>query len=286
MNMRHGSIVYQTKEIFRQLDAIGQPKVTGDGKIHSIQTMKTYLHHALRFVSWCRQEYGCRTPEECLPYAKEWIERDELSTFTRKLMKAALIKMYGHRQELDNVDTGNRSRAAVKRSRGTATRDRHFSEIGRYKKYVEFCRATGLRKAEMEALRGTALFYDQEGKPWLRVTTNTKGGRHRNVPVIGSQELVENVCKAAGGKKVIEGLTGRLKAPGGADTHSYRADYAMKLYEMLARPIWSIPEEDRYRCRKELAGVVYDKRAMQQVSQALGHTRVNVIAQSYIRPNG
>lgn len=283
--MKRGSIVFQVKKIFHELDAIGKPKPTEpDGLVHSIQTMKTYIHHSILFATYCRENHGCKTVDDCRPYVKEWIERPGLAPHTRKLERSALAKMYKCKAEdFGKIDTGSRSRTTVKRSRNEAVRDNHFSETGRYKDYVNFCKSTGLRKAEIEALRGTAFYRDKTGKAWLHVTKNTKGGRYREVPVIGNVEAVEAACKAAGDKKVLETLTGGLKAPNGADTHSYRSDYATALYKTLARPIEDVPDGERYYCRTDRAGIVYDRKAMECVSQALGHTRVTVIAQSYLR---
>lgn len=95
--------------------------------------------------------------------------------------------------------------------------------------------------------------------------------------------LVENVCLKAGKGLVIPYIAAdRLKAPSGADTHSYRANYARALYDRLKRPIEKIPQNEKYFCRNDLKGVIYDKKAMEIVSNALGHSRINIIAKSYL----
>lgn len=68
-----------------------------------------------------------------------------------------------------------------------------------------------------------------------------------------------------------------------APIHKYRSMYATNLYNSLKRDIKDIPKEDRYVCRKDLKGRVYDKKAMQIVSRALGHERIDVIAGHYLR---
>ena len=69
------------------------------------------------------------------------------------------------------------------------------------------------------------------------------------------------------------------------DNHFYRATYASRLYNQLKRDIDDIPTEDKYIMRKDRAGEIYDKKAMLLVSNALGHTRISVIAQSYLYQN-
>lgn len=72
------------------------------------------------------------------------------------------------------------------------------------------------------------------------------------------------------------------KLPTRADIHSYRADYCMVIYQQHARPIDVIPRKERYYCRGDLKGVIYDKRAMLVASRALGHNRIGVIAGHYL----
>lgn len=282
---KSGSIIYQVKSRFRELDAFGKKKPKGSDMIHSYGTMKTYLNHCIGFVKHCRETHNCKDLEECKPYIKEFIEGNNYSPWVKKVQRSAICKMYGIKStDLEEIDTGQRSRATVKRSRGVAVRDKHFSENGKYKNYVEFCRGTGLRKSEVEALRGNVL-YEKNGSYYLKVTEGTKGGKRREIPILKEYEdLIKSVCMEAGDGLVLPYIASdRLKAPNGADTHAYRSEYAKKLYDELKRPLEEIPTEEKYFCRGDLKGTIYDKKAMGIVSKALGHNRLSVIAQSYLR---
>ena len=80
-----------------------------------------------------------------------------------------------------------------------------------------------------------------------------------------------------------------------ADIHSYRGDYATAIYKDFARPIEKIPydrvnrgtgrkyQSEVYTCRKDEAGRKLDKAAMLVCSKALGHNRIEVVANNYIR---
>jgi len=72
------------------------------------------------------------------------------------------------------------------------------------------------------------------------------------------------------------------KVPTRADIHSYRADYCKTIRNLHARPIDEIPKKERYYCRGDRKGVVYDRRAMAVASRALGHNRIGVIAGHYL----
>lgn len=167
--------------------------------------------------------------------------------------------------------TDERLRANIKRSRGTKKRDAHFSET-KNKELVEFCRATGSRRAELSALMGNCL-KEEDGKYYIIVRSGSKGGKYREVPVIENINLVVQIMNEVWDKKVCN------KIHNAADIHSYRCDYATAIYLANARPIELIPECVRYYCRKDKKGVWYDKEAMKLTSKALGHNRISVIAE-------
>ena len=141
---------------------------------------------------------------------------------------------------------------------------------------VAFCRATGLRRAELKALRGTALYQDNSGY-YLHITSGSKGGRERYAPIIGDKDLVIRLCKQAGDGKVFE------KVPSGADIHSYRRDYATAIYQQHARPLEQLTAKEKYYCRGDRNGEVFDRAAMRITSNALGHGRIEVIAGHYLK---
>lgn len=254
-------------------------------RIYSRSTVKSYIKHACYFVRWAHDYspakadlgHKPRTLAECRPYADVWIKsRSNLSPYTQKLDVAALAKLY--RETARNfAKTAPRTRAGIKRSRGTTKTDKHFSESNHID-MVQFCKSTGLRRRELSALRGSALVY-RSGKPYLHVTDGTKGGRCRYAPIIGTDDEISAVVaklRSAGDKCVW------ARIPSDMDVHSYRADYANALYRQHARPLDQLTRKDKYICRRDLRGVVYDRRAMAITSHALGHNRLSIIAGNYL----
>lgn len=124
--------------------------------IYSWETYRSYLKHGCYFVLWCKGKYRCKTLEQCRSHVDEWLEsRKALSASTQKLEASSLTKIFGC-STAEFIKTDERLRANIKRSRGTKKRDTHFSET-KNKELVEFCRATGLRRAELSALMGNCL---------------------------------------------------------------------------------------------------------------------------------
>ncbi len=183
-----------------------------------------------------------------------------------------MAKLFGC-SSTEFVSTLPRHRAEIKRSRLPAKRDAHFS-VKRNADLINFCRSTGLRRSEVEELRGDDYTFEN-GEMYIHVR-HGKGGKERYAVVIGDIEPILRLMERAGDGKVFP------RVHSAADIHAYRAQYAAELYSQLARPVKTIPKSQRYYCRLDKKSVVYDRRAMKTVSQMLGHNRINVIAENYL----
>ena len=256
-------------------------KIKGDETdwIFSWSTYRAYTKHARYFLNWAKQNYKCKTLQQARQYADEWLQtRFHLSSYTVKLELAALCKLYGD-TAADYIPTPPRLRKNIKRSRGKAARDAHFSE-SRNAEFVEFCRSTGLRRSEIKALTGDKLEKGADGYWYINVNKMTKGGRPRKVRIIGTDDAIERIVERmqnAGKDHVFEHIPS-------CDIHGYRSEFATAVYKQYARPVKSLPPEERYCCRKDRRGVWYDRRAMGYASAALGHSknRVSVVGEHYL----
>lgn len=290
------SLILQVKEMLDSKLAIGQNKHAAKAAgtyrqcIYSWGTYRTYLQQCCQFVRWCKaaaredDNRQPRTLEDCRQYVvryMDYLQQQEYSAYTQKLVLSALCKLYGeypaerHPFSLQEMP-GARHRADITRSRNAAERDSHFSEKNN-RDIIIFCKCTGLRRAELLQIRGVDLDVNTNT---LMVYRGTKGGRIRMVPVTGSPEELEAVRRlatVAGNKKIFDHISSAM------DVHHYRSVYCQRIYDSYARPLGQIPVADRYYCRQDKKGIVYDKRAMLQVSKALGHNRINVIAGHYLQ---
>lgn len=242
------------KQVQNELDsklAIGQSrhekkKENEDSKyIFSWTTYRNYLKHLCYFVKFVKDDPQVisdlgrkpHTLEECKPYCDLWIKDmldRHLSASTISMCASALVKLYQcSREELGIKDiVPEQIRENIKRSRTSAVRDKNFNEdIPHNKEFADFCRATGLRRREVEQIRGSDLVWDKN-KWFLSVTCNTKGGRPRLSEIVGTDEQIYRVveiCKAAGESRIYP------KPNTNADIHSFRAEYASRIYRKYAR---------------------------------------------------
>jgi len=244
------------------------------GHIYSWSTYRSYLKHSCYFVNWAKTTHGCKDLDSARPFINEYLQMridNKISPYTQKLDAAALAKIYGCSSQ-DFIKTEVRRRAAIERSRGVKVRDKHFSEK-RNQDFVDFCRATGLRRAEITSLKSSQLIFDEDTNSYFLDVVG-KGGRRRLAPIL-SDEAVQRVKNA-------NGLVWD-KIPNGADIHAYRGEYCTAIYNKYARPLDKIKKKEIYFCRSDLKGIWYDKKAMAIASEALGHNRISVIAAHYIR---
>lgn len=259
-------------------------KQAGDtvGRVYSFSTCKTYIKHACAFVKWAKAEHGCRTLADCRPYASDWIRRiqsEGKSAWTLKLKASAVAKMYRCTTADLGIETPARRRADIVRSRQDVVRDKHFSN-SRNADLLMFARCTGLRRRELQQVTGRALCL-RDGRLCLDVQDGTKGGRRRIAPIMGSQaeiQAVAEMCRQAD-KNAVWGRTG---VPGAMDVHACRRQYASRVYADNARPLETLSRSQKYYCRGDKKGAVYDRRALMRTSQALGHGRTNVVASNYL----
>ncbi len=301
---------------------------TDRDKIFSVNTYKTYWKHTKYFIAYIKKHHPeCTTLKKAKKYVNEWLQHrvdQGLSAWTIQAEAKAMGKLYGITPEdKDYFTPPKRNRQDIKRSRGVRVRDKHFSKTNN-DELIRFCRGTGLRRAELESLKGSDLVTREQIEAeisriaslpaserlpgverHLEVLKDTrmfdceyfthvrsgKGGRERMSPIIGKDVgmIVERIQNTPAEEKVWQFVHQS------ADIHSYRGDYATTIYKATARPIEEIPydrvnkgtgkcyQSEVYTCRKDEAGKKLDKAAMLICSKALGHNRISVVADNYIR---
>lgn len=226
-------------------------------------------------------------------------------------------------EDKDYFKPPKRNREEIKRSRGDKVRDRHFSklnndelikfcrgtglrrselkelrgkdlatrtqieaEISRIEAIPEEKRTPG-DTSRLGMLQDTRMFQEE----YFTHVRSGKGGRERYSPIVGknAEQIIERIKDTPPAEKVWQHIHQC------ADIHGYRAEYATAIYKAHARAIKDIPydrvnkgtgkryQSQVYTCRKDEAGKKLDKAAMLVCSKALGHNRIEVVANNYIR---
>ena len=227
--------------------------------------------------------------ESILKYANRYLQScvdKDLSAWTLTTYKTHLGKVF----ELPTtafIATKPRQRADIKRSRHDVESDKHISQV-KHDFFAMVGGATGLRKSEMQSIRGTALSPERDEDGFYYFVTKGKGGRVRRSPIVARNEEEEQLILAlfrqAGDFYVFNNRYNDVQTysvPKNLDEHSHRAEYARRVYKHYERNILDLPRKQKTFLRKDLRGHVLDKFAELKTSQALGHNRVDEFRRSY-----
>lgn len=279
----------EIKERLKSMEKFGQSRHKAK-KEHDTQG-GLYSYSTARNVNrWCQRlgdyikkngEQGRHTPlEGSLDLAKDFFAKEivgsgRYSPATQKMVRSSIAKLYGVSGDVIG-ETKKRRRANIMRGRSDAMTTRY----GRFrvsspdnKKIMVFGRGAGLRQCEMRQIRGTDLIIQGE-KAYIKIGRGVaKGGKKRVIEVLPEYagEIIQEM-RNAGKEKVFAGI--KVK---NAPEHTFRAQYAMQLYNKYAVK----NPKNTYVMRDEYSGTVLDRDAMQIVSRNLGHERVQVFADSY-----
>lgn len=288
------SIVRQAQETLWGMAAYGtskhDDKAANGGKpamekIYSRSTMSNYVDVATNFAKWARDTHGCRDISDARQYTGEYLQgRMDAgkSAWTVRRDAAALGKLYQCPTTTLGVSLPTRHRGDVTQHRnGVSEGHKGYCEA-RNQGLADLCRATGLRRHEVAHLRTEDVTTTSDGRTLVTVRQG-KGGKRRTVEALNnSPAVLAQQAVQEGREFVIDHIPCR------APIHEYRAQFAQELYDRTVGTINATQgapsRKEEYRCRGELKGVVYDKRAMKVVSGALGHTRLDVVT-SYLKPN-
>lgn len=258
-------------------------KKTGDDvkRIYSTRTYQTYRQQGKAFAAFAKKKgyTDLAAAKEIVPeYLQGMIDRN-LSPYTVRTAASAIGKLYGVDYGSFGVKMPERHRNEITNNRGTsvAVSRRHVSAVT-LERYGSILRCCGLRRKEALLAHGNDLIC-KNGQYFIDIPRG-KGGKHREAIVCGSPSEVEAVVKKfrdAGNDLVwVAGI------PKDIPIHRFRSEYAERIYKSVARPIEGLNGHDRYICRGDMAGVVYDRAALVYTSRQLGHNRESVVAANYL----
>lgn len=252
------------------------------GKIYSYNTYQTYHQQCKKYAEWCKNNpktQDIKRLDPLLDYVDDYLQYlidNNYSAWTITTAKAALTKLY----QVEGgyfIDTPSRYRKDIKRSRGgSESRVSPKTEAI----YAKFTSATGLRREELEKVRGIDL-RKYKDRYYIQVfPKSAKGGKPRIALILGktkeeTQEIVDFI-KEQGKLKLFPSVPKHL------DNHQYRAKYAKRIYNAFARDVSTLSFSEKYCPRGDLKGQWMDRRAMLIASKYLGHERLDEISKSYL----
>jgi integrase len=282
---KHKSLSYQIKQRLSTLTRYGSSKhqaKRSEGQhpkgIFSFKTFENYSDKCIQFGTWAKENHGARDLEDLIPLADEYLKYRKtvkkrsgqyLSAWTLKLDRAAIEKHFEPEHLKTKEDLPPRQRKDIKKNRGEI---KDFNE-SKHEALVRLGKSTGARREEVSDLR----YKDIDPAAGTVLIRQGKGGKQRLIHALDKEILRELTAgEHAPDDKIFDTIPCRYPE------HRYRRYYAQSLYNSLARPLRDIPKCERYYCRGDYKGTIYDRKAMLLVSIELGHARTSVIASHYL----
>ena len=289
------SLGIQLHERMEELNRIGQTKhdkkvmvqqfaknndlyinpLKNDG-IYSYSTYNAYKQTSIEFTRWLQQIYPDvkNINQITSEHAKEYLlyRQDKgLSKWTVDKDMAALNKVLKLEMTKKEIGLDRKSYKESVRSRKDAKMDKKYNPE-KYKAQITIAKATGIRRQSMLKISPENFIFDRNGTA-IRVKVKEKGGKTRIAKILDSYKqdvtnIINQSIKEKGmSNKIFDKYTSKI------DNHAFRGEYARNLYQELI---------DKQGFNKaDVQG--YDSNVLKTVSRNLGHERISVVIQHYLR---
>ena len=161
---KYKNLKYQIKEVeLARLEKANVPMLT--------QTEKQYRNHAIKFANWCKEQYGCRTLDECSAHIQDYADFlvvQGRSPSTIHTYLAGICRICG--VPLADIQKPIRVVAENTRSRGMKAVDER-KDAGREAspRLYDFAVIVGIRRNEYLHLTPDDLVFDDFGHPCVLV---------------------------------------------------------------------------------------------------------------------
>jgi len=223
-------------------------------------------------------------------------QNDGKSAYTLSKDMSALNKIFCTGLTKKESGLSNRSYKNVTRSRVERPNDKSYNPKN-YANQITFAKATGCRRESILGgqyqVKPCSVWIDPKGN--IFVSLIEKGGKFRNAPVLerykadikhivpnmairtphSSLAIEEHIFKELYRNSAQEVLFNKYTEK--IDNHAFRAEYARVRYEELLQNMKEQGEEILQNYRG------YDRDCLRLVSQDLGHNRVSVVVEHYMR---
>lgn len=296
MGRKHKNIKIQLNRALDKLLCLGTKKIKNDTNpnraagVHSASTATTYRSVINVFAEYLKGE-GVRNIEDISEvHVRGFLDsRADKSQWTLSKDLSAVNKVLGTQYDGKTMGLKGRHAQSILNNRGFAKQD--TSHLPRNREALRFVAATGIRRQSIATITPSQAVYGRSGMVvGFRVVE--KGGRERCCVVLeGERQWVTQLVEAHRDKPGSPMLNGVDK---NANPHFYRAVYARALYEDLRetgdyydgmRGLF-INEKAADRALGRYAHDTchgYDLHMVAEVSQNMGHNRLDVVLTHYLR---
>ncbi|MGF7059638.1 site-specific integrase [Brassicibacter mesophilus] len=303
MGRKNKNIKIQLNNRVNDLLRIGQKKVKNNPTnanrtegIHSIKTAHTYRQTVNLFADYLKTQ-GIRNIEDITrDHVQSFmLSRADNSAYTHSKDLSAINKILDTRYTVKEFGLPQRSYMCVGNNRGLAVRD--TSDALRNREQLDFVRATGISRESIATITPKQAIKNSQGQV-IGFNVTEKGGRERNAIVIEQER--ERITELVNQREQKTGKNIPMfnDVDSNANPHYFRREYAQQLYTDLRQAMKQ--ERDYYSGMREtfinqanfekaisrysnetIKG--YERDVLAEVSQNLGHNRIDVVLYHYLQ---
>ena len=261
---------------------------------HTKTTFEACVNRGTEVLKYLKNETGKRySPadvtvkdiEKYLDYRTKQVEKGDITPRTLAKERSQIAKAFN--VDLKHYDIPDCPGESQK-GRG---RDAHWNPAN-HKDQVEFWSMIGARKgeyryltegekkvycAQFEKIFGFKPLEDIHGRICNLQPFYNENGQIVSVAVIHAKHGKTNLAEVIPDNQArltemwAQGIDQYLKPSDHANVHACRRQYAQDLYNHYKRDLSTLPTKDKYICRGEYKGRVYDKQAVALTAVSLGH---------------
>lgn len=295
MGRKNKNIKIQLNKALDNQLCLGTKKIKNDANpnraegIHSAATATTYRSVINTFAEYLKGEGVRNIGDISEAYVRGFLDsRVDKSQWTLSKDLSAINKVLGTQYDGKAMGLKGRHAQSILNNRGFAKQD--TSHLERNAEAIRFVSATGIRRQSIATITPAQAIYGQAGQVvGFRVVE--KGGRERCCVVLESER--------AWATQLVQDHAAHPESPmlnavdKNANPHYYRAEYARALYEDLkaagdyydGKRAMFINEGAAERAMGRYAHDTchgYDLRTVAEVSQNMGHNRLDVVMTHYL----
>lgn len=205
-------------------------------KYSNDETRKAYTNNYKKYIKYCRDNFDCKTKEECSLHIQEYSDYLQKQGYTASTIHAYLASVCNyHDVRLDTIKKPRRHTSEYTRGRGKYKNSNLSGDFDnpKYERIVKFQSIIGVRRAELKRLKGKDLIEDESGFLCVRVSRG-KGGKMQLQRIVGNDEDLNFIRHCFDNVSFDDYVFDRSELKNKLNLHYLRAKVAQRAYNYYA----------------------------------------------------
>jgi len=196
------------------------------------ETRKAYTNNYKKYIKYCRDNFDCRSKDECGKHIQEYSDYLQKQGYTASTIHAYLASVCNyHSVNMDKIKKPRRHTAEYTRGRGSYKNSNLSGDFDnpKFARIVRFQTVVGIRRAELKRLKGSDLVRDKNDLPCIQVSRG-KGGKYHLQRLVCTKEDLKFIRQCFDNVAPDEYVFDRSELKNKLNLHYLRAKVAQRAY--------------------------------------------------------